>query len=38
MDIWQPQSYLKGQKIETEFNLDILFYTVFIGKLQVPSL
>ena len=30
----QPQSYLKSQKMEIKFNLEILFYTVFIGKLQ----
>ena len=29
----QPQSYLKSQKIEIEFNLEILFYAVFVGKL-----
>ena len=32
--IKQSQSYLKSQKIEIKFNLEILFYTVFIGKLQ----
>ena len=30
----QPQSYLKRQKIEIKVNLEILFYTVFIGKLE----
>ena len=30
----QPQSYLKSQKIEIKFNLEILFYTTFIDKLQ----
>ena len=30
----QPQSYLKSQKIEIEFNLEILFYVVFVGKLK----
>ena len=32
--IKQPQSFLKSQKIEIRLNLEILFYTVFIGKLQ----
>ena len=36
--IKQPQSYLKSQKIEIKFNLEILFYTVFIGKLQATKL
>ena len=31
--IKQPQLYLKRQKLEIKFNLEILFYTVFIGKL-----
>ena len=32
--IKQPHSCLKTQKIEIKFNLEISFYTVFIGKLQ----
>ena len=36
--IKQPQSYLKSQKMEIKFNLEILFYTVFIGKLQKSHL
>ena len=28
------KSYLNSQKIEIKFNLEILFYAVFIGKLQ----
>ena len=30
----QSQSYLKNKKIEIKFVLKILFYTVFISKLQ----
>ena len=35
--IKQPQSYLKCPKIEIKFNLEILFYTVFLGKLQATK-
>ena len=32
--IKQPQSYLKSQKIEITFNLEILFYIVFIDTIE----
>ena len=32
--IKQPQLYLKSYNIEIKFNLEILFYTIFICKLQ----
>ena len=35
--IKQSQSYLKSQKIEIKSNLEILFYTVFVGKLQATK-
>ena len=32
--IKHPQSYLKNHEIEIKSNLETLFHTVFIGKLQ----
>ena len=36
--IKHPQSYLKSHQTEINFNLEILFYRVFIGKLQKKHL